>query len=223
MKKVTFKLSLLTLLFVMSILGVACSKNDTSGTKGQNNSSNLTASILALPKESLSDAEINSVLHLREEEKLARDVYYTLTLKYNANVFANIKSSEESHMDAMLQILNKYAIPDPVTTNGIGVFKNNDLQLLYNQLVEKGNLSLLDAYKVGATIEDLDLFDLKDHLAVIDNQDIILVYNNLSKGSRNHMRSFYKNIVNSNGTYTPQFISQTEFDGIINSSMETGF
>lgn len=222
MKKVSFKLSLLSLLFVISILGVACSKNDT-GTKEQNNSSNLTASILALPKESLSDAEINSVLHLREEEKLARDVYYTLTLKYNANVFANIKSSEESHMDAILQILNKYAIPDPVTTNGIGVFKNNDLQLLYNQLVEKGNLSLLDAYKVGATIEDLDLFDLKDHLAVIDNQDIILVYNNLSKGSRNHMRSFYKNIVNSNGTYTPQFISQTEFDGIINSSMETGF
>jgi hypothetical protein len=126
-------------------------------------------------------------------------------------------------MDAMLQILNKYGIPDPVATNGIGVFKDSGLQNLYNQLVTSGNQSLLDAYKVGATIEDLDLFDLTDQISSIDNQDILLVYDNLAKGSRNHMRSFYKNIIAANGSYTPQFISQNTFDSIINSAMETGF
>ncbi|HQR92121.1 MAG TPA: DUF2202 domain-containing protein [Sediminibacterium sp.] len=223
MKRLSLNLSLYAILIAISILGVACSKNDVTGAKNENNSSNLTASILALPKETLSEEETKSILHLREEEKLARDVYYTLNLKYNANVFANIKSSEESHMDTMLQILNKYGIPDPVATNGIGVFKDSGLQNLYNQLVTTGNQSLLDAYKVGATIEDLDLFDLADEISLIDNQDILLVYDNLAKGSRNHMRSFYKNIIAANGNYSPQFISQNTFDSIINSAMETGF
>ncbi|MDP3667796.1 MAG: DUF2202 domain-containing protein, partial [Sediminibacterium sp.] len=71
--------------------------------------------------------------------------------------------------------------------------------------------------------EDLDIFDLKNALINIDNQDIRLVYDNLTKGSRNHMRSFYKNVLNVGGTYTPQYITQAEFDAIINSAMETGF
>jgi len=90
-------------------------------------------------------------------------------------------------------------------------------------LVNQGNLSILDAYKVGATIEDLDIFDLKNALLQNDNQDIKLVYDMLTKGSRNHLRSFYKNILNAGGSYTPQYISQTEFDSIIGSAMETGY
>ena len=76
---------------------------------------------------------------------------------------------------------------------------------------------------MGATIEDLDIFDLTNALINIDNQDIRLVYDMLTKGSRNHMRSFYKNILNVGGTYIPQYITQAEFDAIINSAMETGY
>jgi hypothetical protein len=57
----------------------------------------------------------------------------------------------------------------------------------------------------------------------VDNQDITYVYENLAKGSRNHLRSYYRNILNAGGTYIPQFISQAEFDEIISSPMETGF
>ena len=124
-------------------------------------------------------------------------------------------------MDALLMLLNKYSLIDPVGSNGVGVFANTTLQTLYNQLVTQGNASVVDAYKVGATIEDLDIFDLKTALISIDNQDIRLVYDMLTKGSRNHMRSFYKNILNVGGTYTPLYITQAEFDAIINSAMET--
>jgi hypothetical protein len=126
-------------------------------------------------------------------------------------------------MESVLLLLNKYSLIDPVGSNGVGIFVNTTLQTLYNQLVAQGNASVLEAYKVGATIEDLDIFDLKNTLISIDNQDIRLVYDNLTKGSRNHMRSFYKNILNVGGTYTPQYITQAEFDAIINSAMETGF
>ncbi|HQS07139.1 MAG TPA: DUF2202 domain-containing protein, partial [Daejeonella sp.] len=97
-----------------------------------------------------------------------------------------------------------------------------NLQTLYNQLVLEGNKSPLNAYIVGATIEDLDLYDIKMALLKIDNQDIRYVFDILAKGSRNHMRSFYKNIVNAGGTYTPQYITNDEFKTIIESEMETG-
>ena len=73
------------------------------------------------------------------------------------------------------------------------------------------------------TIEDLDIFDLKNALLNNDNQDIKLVYDMLTKGSRNHIRSFYKNILSVGGSYSPQYITQAEFDAIINTAMETGF
>lgn len=205
----------------------SCSKDDTPSNKandnGNINTANLQAQINTLPKEPLSTAELTSLSFMREEEKLARDVYNTLYNKWGVNIFTNISNSEQTHMDAILMLLNKYSLTDPVGSNSVGVFSNATLQNLYNQLVAQGNASVPDANKVGATIEDLDIFDLKTALTSIDNQDIRLVYDMLTKGSRNHMRSFYKNILNTGGAYIPQYITQAEFDAIINSAMETGF
>ena len=97
------------------------------------------------------------------------------------------------------------------------------MQNLYNSLITKGNISLQNAYVVGATIEDVDLYDLKIKVAVVDNQDNKLVYDMLAKGSRNHMRAFYKNLLYTGMTYVPQYITQAELDAIINSPTETGF
>jgi len=183
----------------------------------------LQTQINSFPKDSLNQAELGSLSFMREEEKLARDVYIILYNKWGVNIFNNISASEQTHMDAVLLLLQKYSLADPVGTNAVGVFQNETLQILYNQLVAKGNTKLAEAYQVGATIEDLDIFDLKRLLVDIDNQDIRLVYDMLTRGSRNHLRSFYKNILNTGGTYIPQYITQSEFDAIINSSMETGF
>ncbi|MBK8495999.1 MAG: DUF2202 domain-containing protein [Chitinophagaceae bacterium] len=208
---------------------VSCSKEDGPVNNNSNNNNsniniaNLQAQVNSLPIESLNPAEITSLSFMREEEKLARDVYITLFNKWGVNIFTNISASEQTHMDAILMLLNKYGLTDPAGTNAVGVFNNTTLQNLYNQLVTQGNISVLEAYKVGATIEDLDIFDLQNALNNIDNQDIRLVYDMLTKGSRNHLRSFYKNILNAGGTYTPQFITQAAFDAIVNSAMETGF
>lgn len=170
----------------------------------------------------LSEAEINSLLFVREEEKVARDVYTTLYEKWNSVIFDNISSSEQAHMDAILGLLDKYGIPDPVGDNGVGVFKNTELQALYNDLVTQGSASVLDALIVGATIEDLDLFDLKEKLTTIEHDDLELVFNSLLKGSRNHLRAFYSSILLAGGTYIPQYITQEEFDAVVNSPTEKG-
>jgi len=226
MKRSTNTLFLTGILFGVIIGLTSCSQDDSPTPVNDNatiNLGNLQAQVKSLPIETLSTDEINSLEFLREEEKLARDVYTTLYSKWGAKIFNNISSSEQTHMDAVLQLLNKYNITDPVGSNPVGVFQNLTLQNLYNQLVDQGNVSLPDAYKVGATIEDLDIFDLTNALTKIDNQDITLVYEMLTKGSRNHLRSFYKNIINAGDTYIPQYITQPEFDAIVNSSMETGF
>lgn len=217
-----FSMLLPILLFAV----VSCSKEDTPVNNGNNGNINLIslqAQITSLPIEPLNSAELNSLSFMREEEKLARDVYITLYNKWGINIFTNISNSEQTHMDAIRMLLNKYSLTDPVGSSAVGVFSNATLQNLYTQLVAQGNVSVLDAYKVGATIEDLDIFDLKNALLNNDNQDIKLVYDMLAKGSRNHLRSFYKNILNIGGIYTPQYITQAEFDAIINGSMETGF
>jgi len=171
---------------------------------------------------SLSADEVNSLNLMREEEKLARDVYTFLYTKWNLQIFVNIGESEQRHMDAVLQLLTKYNLPDPVGSNNAGKFSSTRLQELYNQLTAQGSTSLADALRVGATIEDLDIFDLETALTKIRNQDIRAVYENLNRGSRNHLRAFYSNLVSRGELYVPQYISQIELDSIVSSSKESG-
>ncbi len=176
----------------------------------------------ALPEEALSDAEREGLLMMREEEKLARDVYTTLYDKWGLQIFSNIAQSEQTHTEVVRTLLVKYDIADPVANDAVGVFTNPDFTALYADLVAQGSGSLLDALKVGALIEDFDIADLNGLLEETDNQDIALVYGNLVRGSRNHMRSFTKQIEANGGTYEPTYISEEEYTSIIGSATETG-
>ena len=138
----------------------------------------------------LTSEEITGLIHMREEEKLARDVYSAMYTKWNARVFQNISNSEQTHMNAILNLLNRYSVPDPVGNNGPGVFTDPNLQALYNSLIEKGNISNLEAYKVGIDIEQLDINDLKTQINTTSKLDLLKVYNNLLLGSYSHLESF---------------------------------
>jgi hypothetical protein len=168
------------------------------------------------------DIEKAGLVTMREEEKVARDVYSALFARWQSPVFANIAASEQKHMDAVLALLRRYAIADPVGSNPEGVFSDPAMQQLYATLVAKGSVSLAEAYTVGALIEDLDIHDLQRHLGETDNNDITRVYQNLERGSRNHLRAFVNSLAPLGLTYTPQYISQEEFDSIVASGTERG-
>jgi hypothetical protein len=175
-----------------------------------------------LPKEDLSDGERDGLLLMREEEKLAHDVYMALYEKWGQRIFYNIARSEQTHTDTIADLLEKYDIEDPVTDTSLGAFKNEDLASLYETLVEQGSESLLNAYIVGATVEDLDISDLEKLMAETDNEDILAGYQNLTKGSRNHIRAYTRMIERENGTYEAQFISEEEYQDILNGNIEAG-
>lgn len=145
----------------------------------------------------LSQEEIDGLIHMRLEEKLARDVYTTFGSLYNYKAFLNIKESEQKHMDAMLRLLVKYNIEDPVLSDEVGVFPPGPFQVLYDDYIVQGSVSLLEALQVGVAIEELDITDLQYQInEVVDNPDILRAYSNLLTGSENHLAAFNKCIAN---------------------------
>jgi len=183
---------------------------------------NATTLISTIANSDISDAERAGLIQMREEEKLARDVYTTLWNLWNTQIFGNIAQSEQTHTDAIKTLLDRYTIADPVSNDTVGIFTSPVMQKLYTDLITQGSVSLLDALKVGATVEDLDIKDLEELIKITDNQDIITVYDNLNKWSRNHLRAYISNISRNGWTYTPQYISQSAYDSIISSEQERG-
>jgi len=143
----------------------------------------------------ITQEEIDGLIHMRIEEKIARDAYTVLGTTYNEQVFLNIKLSEQSHMDAVKRMLDKYNIPDPLTTDEVGVFPDAAFQSLYDQYIAQGSVSLNDALLVGVAIEELDIADLDYQLtSVVINPGIIKLYTNLKAGSVSHLAAFNKNL-----------------------------
>ena len=172
--------------------------------------------------EELTALEAENLTFMREEEKLARDVYLTMYEAWGLNIFSNIAASEQTHTDAVAEMLAKYQLPDPVVDDRVGIFVNQELATLYDTLLTSGYLSSLDALKVGALIEEVDMVDLKRAIEDTDNEDIQVLYENLLSGSRNHLRAFVGLIEDQGVVYEAQFLTQEEVDAIVDSPIERG-
>ncbi len=176
--------------------------------------------VAAMPEADLNESETEGILFMREEEKLARDAYWTFDDQYSLPVFEKIAEAEETHMDSVKVLMEKYGLDDPILE--AGRFANPDLQALYDDLVERGSTSMEEALRVGAVIEETDIQDLKDRLVETDNEDIKMVYESLLRGSRNHLRAFANNLERRGIDYTPTILSQEEFDQIVGTQIERG-
>ncbi len=175
-----------------------------------------------LVSEELRDAEVADILFLKEEEKLARDVYLTLSLDYDLPVFVNIARAEQRHMRLVDLLIERYQLADPVVDDTIGRFSDADLAALYADLVARGRKSLLEALWVGATIEDLDLADLYSLLDDTDNLDVALIAHNLAAGSRNHLREFVRNLEARDATCEGQYLDPETVEDVLASPTEAG-
>ena len=225
MKKTINTLLVLGLLVVLfGSVGSAYAMSDTGkgsggGNKGKANSGTGVATTTTAVTGELSEEEKADLVFMREEEKLARDVYLTLYNIWGTDIFNNIAASEQTHTASINALLTAYGIPDPVTDNTIGVFVNSDLQTLYNQLVATGSISLIDALKVGVAIEEIDILDLYEAIGKTDESNIQRVYSQLLAGSENHLRGFVSLLENQTGeTYIPQYLSAESYQAIISGS-----
>lgn len=172
--------------------------------------------------EALSSAEEETLQFMREEEKMARDVYLTLFDRWGHSVFNNISRSEQRHMDSMKKQIDRYGIEDPVTDDTEGVFGNDVLASLYQELVTRGDESLEMALRVGAYIEEIDILDLERAIAESTHDDVTNAYENLMRGSRNHLRAFVRQLENMGVVYEAVEMEQARLDEIVDSPVERG-
>jgi hypothetical protein len=158
---------------------------------------------------------------MREEEKLARDVYLALYKAWGQPTFQNISGSEQTHMDMVLDLLKGYGLSDPALTSGM--FSDPKLQSLYDQLIAQGSKSLADAFKVAAAIEEIDILDLRERSVQTDEAAVQNVYASLESGSYNHLRAFTGTLTRRTGeTYQPQYLTAAEYQTILGSTVNGG-
>ena len=189
----------------MSFLS-ACSSDDDANSRNFNTNQPLT------------ETDKDALLFMLEEEKLARDTYVYLNNEWSISQFDNIKDSEQMHMNAVENLLTQYNVA--YTILPMGEFEDEILQDLYDQFIIDGTISQANALQIGATIEDLDIVDLEDYINATSNTNLIRVFEKLQCGSRNHLRSFVSAIENAGDTYTPQYLSQEDYNSIIAASHE---
>jgi hypothetical protein len=166
------------------------------------------------PAVTLSAEESDALLWMREEEKLARDVYLKLYKRWKKPVFQRIAASEQRHFDALGAKIDLYGLTDPALP-ARGEFTNTELQALYDQLVASGNPSYVAALTVGATIEDMDILDLQQAIEGTDDAALRTTYQNLLEGSKNHLRAFVGQLRSVGADYEPQYIDALLFDAIV--------
>jgi len=184
--------------------------------------------------------EQTHLIFMREEEKLARDVYLTLGTMYpDSVIFGNIDDSEQTHTTAVKAMIEKYGLEDPNTNDNIGAFTGEDYGWYFtekfNLLVERASISELEALYVGAFIEELDMMDINQCPGVIvetdngiddvnecgriytDNSDVINLYASLLDGSDSHLAGYVKNIEKyiGEGNYQAQVLTQEQVDEIL--------
>ncbi len=186
--------------------------------------------------------EASHLTFMREEEKLARDVYLRLGERYpDQGVFNRIATtSEQTHTDTMRDKLAQYGLedPNPDTNNlpqSLGVFTGEEWGWYFDEkfaaLTAAAAGSELDALYVGAYIEELDMHDTADCPQVMvdagyndpcglnytDESGLINAYRSLVDGSENHLRAYVGQIeaVIGVGNYEAQYLSQEDVDAIL--------
>lgn len=201
MKKINLKILAIMIVSVLALLGVGgyfiLNNNSDKGDAPKTTSNPTT--IQTTPTETKTTPSLagksteEQLLYLIEEEKLAHDVYTVMYQKYGANVFGNILESESTHQGRVLTLLQARSIADPRSPE-VGVFRNQELQTLYNILIEQGNKNAIEAYKVGVAIEEKDIADISTQLATASDQDVVAALESLRTGSENHLRAFNKQL-----------------------------
>ena len=178
--------------------------------------------VLGSGGDAITAADQAGIRYMYEVEKLAKDVYAFLSETWGQQVFENITGSEATHQAAVADLAAAYGVSLDDLGSSAGVFTNPELQNLYTTLTTQGSASLEAAYGVGAAIEEIDIIDLEEYMNATDNADIVLVYENLQRGSRNHLRAFVRTMERSGNTYQAQYLENAQYQEIVSGSVEQG-
>ncbi len=163
----------------------------------------------------LTAREKDGLLFIWEEERVARDLYASLYEKNNLTIFLDLVRSESSHMDQARAVMEKHGLAVPPDEPGI--FQNQTLQEMHDQLLAEGLQSDQDALTVAAVFEEISIVDLEKELSASQPDDVRTVYEGLLAGSRKHLRSYVSDLKDQGIEYQPRYLEGEEFQEIVKS------
>lgn len=139
----------------------------------------------------LDQATADALTFMREEERMARDLYTALDEHHGGLApFTRIKDAEQRHFDALGRLLPRFGLDDPAAGATVGEYADADLQSRYDGWLERGLTSQDEALKVGIELETADIADLEKLIADTDNAQVERILTNLLRGSRHHLDAF---------------------------------
>lgn len=140
----------------------------------------------------LDAATAKTLSFMREEERLARDLYTALEGKHGDGVrpFAHIKLSEQQHFEAVGTLLSRFGIEDPSVGLAAGDYRYDELDEMYKTLLGQGEASLAAAYQAGVTFETNDIAGLKKAIEESPEASVDDVLTNLLTASERHLAAF---------------------------------
>ena len=162
----------------------------------------------------LSDSERSELLRMREEEKMARDLYLHFYDLWGLRPFSNIAVAEQTHMDRMLEHLVAQGLEDPASAES-GRFNLAEIQSLYDTLAERGTASAEEALGAAAYVEEIDILDLQRAVSSTADPDQRLSYVNLMLGSYKHLQAFVRQLAQRGVAYAAQLLPQEQVDWIL--------
>ena len=146
-----------------------------------------------------------TIAYMWDEERLARDIYLTLNSLTPSNTLYNIATNAESqHVISVeslikkydLNILNSVDFSGGYSAEALEAINDNEfitpeLTALYDVLYTVGSVSAEDSLKVGCMVEVTDITDLDRDIEVAgDAEDIVMIFENLRRGSYSHYWAF---------------------------------
>ena len=209
-------------LLSLGAVGCGASTETDAGVAGLAPVDVVAAELTDVSDAALTTSDVAALLWMREEEQLAHDVYVVLGDLWGVRIFDNIASSEQTHVDAVVQVLDRYGIDDPAAANEPGTFTDQRIQSLYDELVATGSSSLVAALEVGALIEELDISDLRARSSATDVDVLASLYAQLEQGSRNHLRAFSSQLEARGVAYEPTRLTVDEYESIVSTPTERG-
>lgn len=169
----------------------------------------------------LTTDEIEFIYAVREDEKLAHNLYIYFVTQYpTARQLANIGNAEINHITTIERVFTYYEIDFP-TLGQPGVFTDENRQAIYTRLTAQGS-TLHEAYQVMAALEEENIVIYSKVASELTNPNLQLIINNLAQSSENHFKVLVNQITAWGSIYTPTLLEASQYEEILDSVFQPG-
>lgn len=167
----------------------------------------------------ISTDEQKALVQIFEQEKLARDVYSQIGEKFGIKILKNAAIGKQKQMSLILDFmtLNQVAV---AFDDAQGVFKSPELRENYSAFLTEGLGSLNNAFRVGAKMEDYNIYHIDKILATQTTGKLVLLLSKLSCSAGNELKTQVNMLVGNGEMFMPDYISVKLYRSIMHDNHE---